>query len=59
LEAQGYYSIIANLRTNVPAIFGGIFGIFLGILKSLFIYATISRGTPNDVHQRFLGTLVI
>ena len=49
LQAQLYYSIIANLRINIPPTFLGIFGIFGGILKSLFIYTTISRGTPNDV----------
>jgi hypothetical protein len=43
------YSSNANCRTNIPAIFRGIFGIFHGISKFLFIYSTTHRGTPNDV----------
>jgi hypothetical protein len=49
LVAHEDYSSIANCRTKIPAIFRGIFGIFRGISIFLFIYSTISRGTPDDV----------
>jgi hypothetical protein len=39
---------------HIRAIFGGI-GIFHGILKFVFIYFTISYGTPNDVTQNPMG----
>jgi len=47
--ARGDYSSIANYRANFPLILWGICGTFLGISKFLFIYSTISRGTPNNV----------
>lgn len=45
LIAHGEYSSTAPCWTKVPAIFRGTFG----ILEYLFIYSTISGGTPNDV----------
>jgi hypothetical protein len=39
------YSSIANYHTKIPAIFQGIFGIFHGISKLLFIYFVVSLGT--------------
>jgi hypothetical protein len=47
--AHGNYSSTANCRTKISAIFRGIFGIFRGVSKYLFIYSTILRGTPDDV----------
>jgi hypothetical protein len=38
-----------QLPDKKHTIFRGIFGIFRGISKFLFIYSTISRGTPDDV----------
>jgi hypothetical protein len=50
LVAHGDYSSIANCRAKIPAIFRGIFGIFRGISKFVFIYSTISRGTLVGKH---------
>jgi hypothetical protein len=32
-------------------VFRGIFGVFRGISSFLFVYSTISRGTPDNVPQ--------
>jgi hypothetical protein len=54
VEAHGEYSSIAKFRTKIPAIFLGVFGIFRGISKLLFIYST----TPRGALTMFCGTLV-
>jgi hypothetical protein len=54
LAEDGDYSIITNCRTNIPAIFRWLFGIFVVFQNVyLFIYFTLCRGTP------LLGNIVL
>jgi hypothetical protein len=52
LASYGHYSIIANCRTKMSAVFRGIFGICHHILKCLCIYNKISCRIPNDVLRK-------
>ena len=54
VEAHGEYSSTAKCRTKIPTIFRGVFGIFRGISKLLFVYST----TPRGPLTMFCGTLV-
>ena len=49
LLAHWGYSITSNCRTNIFAVFRGIFVIFCNISKQLCTYSTVSRGAHNDV----------
>ena len=49
LVAHTDYPILLITGQKIPAMFRGMFGIFLGISKFVGTYSTISGGTSNDV----------
>jgi hypothetical protein len=49
LVADGDYSRIANFRTKIDAIFGGMLGIFSVFQNLCYIYSMISLETTNCV----------
>jgi hypothetical protein len=46
-EAELY--LLCPLTRRAKLVFRGIFGAFRGTSEFVFIYSTISRGTPDDV----------
>ena len=60
ISHHGDYLSRAKFRTNVPAIFWGMFAIFCGNSKFMFIATTISHRSPNNVLRcPGWGTLVL